>query len=124
MIVDKYRLELSEILDEIIEYNPSLNLHIGVSSLFNWRAIFDFSSEAWTHFKIDSRTMIVNALAEKRTLFIALMTFKTMYIEMNRPDIASAAGFSLARLLEDISRDSNNHNNYDHFHDSISENLY
>jgi methionine synthase II (cobalamin-independent) len=95
VIVDKYRLELSEILDEIIEYNPSLNLHIGVSSLFNWRAIFDFSSEAWTHFKIDSRTMIVNALAEKRTLFI-----------------------------EDISRDSNNHNNYDHFHDSISENLY
>ena len=100
--VNKYRLELIEILDEIIDYKPSLLSHIGATKLFNWRAIFDFSSEAWSLFDCESRTEIVNALAEKRSLFIALMTFKTMYIEMNRPDIASAAGLSLARFLEDL----------------------
>jgi hypothetical protein len=100
--IEKYKLELIEILDEVIEHEPSLYSHIGVPLLFNWRAIFDFSSEAWSLFNSESRIKIINALAEKRTLFIALMTFKTMYIEMNRSDIAGAAGLSLARFLEDL----------------------
>ena len=120
---EKYRLELIEILDEIIEYKPALFSCIGVTGLFNWRAIFDFSSEAWINFNSDYRTAIINALAEKRTLFISLLTFKTMYNEMNRPDIAGAAGLSLARLLEDITETSylNNYNKYDM---TISENCY
>jgi hypothetical protein len=122
-MVEKYQHELIEILEELIEYKPSLMSHIGVSQLFNWRAIFDFSSEAWTNFSSDSRTTIINALAEKRTLFIALMTFKTMYIEMNRSDIANAAGLSLARFFENIT-DPGFVNNYDQLEMAAGENLY
>lgn len=101
--VGKYQSELIEILEELTECDPSIISHIGLSRLFNWRAIFDFSSNAWTEFSSSSRTIIINALAERRTLFIALMTFKSMYLEMNRPDIANAAGLSLAKYFEDLS---------------------
>lgn len=100
--VDKYRLELIEILDELVDYKPSLFALIGSTCLFNWRSLFDFSSEAWTEFGPDNRTTVINALAEKGSLFIALVTYKTMYIEMDRSDIAAAAGLSLARFLEDL----------------------
>lgn len=103
MDADKYKIELTEILYEIIESDPLLFSHIGEPLLFNWRALFDFSSEVWNEFSIESRSAIINALAEKRSLFIAIMTFKTMYIEMDRPDIAGAACLSLARYLEDLS---------------------
>ncbi|MBI9099434.1 MAG: hypothetical protein JEY91_13205 [Spirochaetaceae bacterium] len=99
---DKYRRELDEILDELIEYKPSLLSHIGVPGLFNWRAVFDFSSEAWNNFSSEARISIIKALAENKTLFITLMTYKSMYLKMNRPDIAHAAGLSLGRFLEDI----------------------
>ena len=122
-MVEKYQYELIEILDELIEYKPSLISHIGVSRLFNWRAIFDFSSEAWMRFSSDSRTTIINALAEKRTLFIALMTFKTMYIEMNRPDIANAAGLSLAKFFEEITNPEF-FSNYEQLEMVASENFY
>lgn len=120
---EKYKLELIEILDEVIDYKPSLATHIGVSSLFNWRAIFDFSSDSWTQFSSESRTIIINALAEKRTLFIAFLTFKTMYIEMNRPDIAGAAGLSLARFIEDLI-DPGYVKVFDQFDMTFSDNTY
>lgn len=122
-MVEKYQCELIEILDELIEYKPSLLSHIGMSRLFNWRAVFDFSSEAWNRFDCDSRTSIINALAERRTLFIALMTFKNLYIEMNRPDIARAAGLSLARFFEDISY-SGYYSAYEQIGMVTGENIY
>lgn len=121
---DKYRRELNEILEELIEYKPSLFSNSGMTQLFNWRAIFDFSSDAWDLYDNENRTAIINALAEKRTLFIALMTFKSMYIEMNRPDIASAAGLSLARFLEDIIVDTDYPVDYGQFDVTINENLF
>lgn len=121
--MEKYKSELIEILDELVGYRPSLISHIGVSRLFNWRAIFDFSSDSWTCFNRDSRTAIINALAEKRTLFIALMTFKAMYMEMDRPDIANAAGLSIAKFLEDVS-DTNFVTDFDQLEMHVSENIY
>ena len=121
---EKYRCELNEILEELIEYKPSLYSNIGVTQLFNWRAVFDFSSDEWDQLRSENRIAIVNALAEKRTLFVALMTFKGMYIEMNRPDIASAAGLSLARFLEDITVDNEYSIPYDNYNISISDNLF
>jgi len=121
---DKYRRELNEILEELIEYKPSLFSNIGMAKLFNWRAVFDFSSDAWDLYSNENRTAIINALAEKRTLFVALMTFKSMYVEMNRPDIACAAGLSLARFLEDIVVDPEYPVNYGQFDMTINENLF
>lgn len=121
--MEKYQAELIEILDELIEYKPSLIAHIGVSQIFNWRALFDFSSDSWTCFTSDSRTAIISALAEKRTLFIALMTFKAMYMEMNRPDIANAAGLSIAKFLEDLS-DTGFLAHFDQLEMLVSENAY
>lgn len=101
-MVEKYKMELQEILDELIEYRPSLLTVVGPTGLFNWRSVFDFSSYAWEEFDRESRTALLNGLAEKGSLFLALMTFKTMYMEMGRPDIAGAAGLSLARFLENL----------------------
>ncbi len=90
-----------EILDEIILSKPSIFSHIGLTGIFNWRSLFDFSSEAWETFPCESRIAIIDALAEKRTLFVAVVTYKTMYNEMDRPDIASATGLSLAKCFEE-----------------------
>lgn len=102
-MVEKYRQELCEILDDLIAFRPSLQGPVGVPQLFNWRALFDFSSLFWEECDPADRIAIINALAEKGTLFLALMNFKNLYLEMNRPDIAGAAGLSLARFLEEIS---------------------
>lgn len=101
-MVEKFKRELDEILDELLEFKPALISSVGAPCLFNWRSLFDFSSHAWSEFDSDKRTALINALAEKGTLFLALMTFKNMYMEMGRPDIAGAAGLSLARFLEEI----------------------
>lgn len=99
---EKYRMELIEILMELIAFKPSLSSQIGVPDLFNWRALFDFSSHAWAEFSNEHRTAIINGLAEKGSLFLALLTFKNYYMEIGRPDIAGASGLSLAKFLEDI----------------------
>ena len=101
-MIDKYKLELAEILDELALYNPSILALTGPSELFNWRSIFDFSSYAWDDFPEEYRIALLKSLAEKESLFISLLTFKNMYLEMGRPDIANAAGLSLARFLETL----------------------
>lgn len=121
--MEKYQSELIEILDELVVFKPELIIHIGMSQSFNWRALFDFSSDSWTCFNSDSRTAIINALAEKRTLFIALMTFKSLYMEMNRPDIANAAGLSMAKFLEEKS-ETGFVTHFDRLEMLVSENLY
>jgi hypothetical protein len=95
-------MELKEILDELVEYNPSLYAMTGPTELFNWRALFDFSSCAWEEFSEEFRLSIIKGLAEQESLFIALMTYKTMYMEMKRPDIVNAASLSLARIFENL----------------------
>ncbi|MBN2656580.1 MAG: hypothetical protein JXR86_05930 [Spirochaetales bacterium] len=101
-MIDKYKMELKEILDELVVVNPSLYALTGPTELFNWRSIFDFSSVAWEVFPEEYRLTLLKSLAEKESLFIALMTYKKLYLEMGRPDIANAAGFSLARFLESL----------------------
>lgn len=95
-------MELKEILDELIIYNPSLFVLTGPTELFNWRSVFDFSSVAWEEFPEEYRITLLKSLAEKEILFIALMTYKNLYMEMGRPDIANAAGFSMAKFLESL----------------------
>lgn len=110
-MVEKYKMELKEILDELVEYNPSLYALTGPTALFNWRALFDFSSCAWEEYPNEFRMSLLKGLAEQESLFIALLTYKTMYIEMNRPDIVNAAALSLARVFENLYTPSHNSSN-------------